>query len=176
MARTRRKPRLCWARSAPRSRRNTRTPTPARRKRPPSSAHRSPGAAAARFCPDLMIRAFFVEFIFPVLLFLVIRSLLGNFLSRYRNPPPSPFAGRAIGAGRGRIEEGSRLRHLCLDRDQPDPHRQWPSRPLLLEGVQRPLPEGVKSAAPAPSGVRYGSGNWAGFVSGHGFSRAATHR
>jgi len=29
-----------------------------------------------------MIRAFFVEFVFPILLFLVIRSLLGNFLSR----------------------------------------------------------------------------------------------
>ena len=36
-----------------------------------------------------MIRAFFVEFVFPILLFLVIRSLLGNFLARYRNPPAS---------------------------------------------------------------------------------------
>jgi YHS domain-containing protein len=34
-----------------------------------------------------MIRAFFVELVFPILLFLVIRSLLGNFISRYRNPP-----------------------------------------------------------------------------------------
>jgi len=36
-----------------------------------------------------MIRAFFVEFVFPLLLFLFIRSLLGNFLSRYRNPRAS---------------------------------------------------------------------------------------
>jgi len=34
-----------------------------------------------------MIRAFFVEFVFPLLLFLVIRSLLGNFLNRFRRPP-----------------------------------------------------------------------------------------
>jgi YHS domain-containing protein len=34
-----------------------------------------------------MIRAFFVEFIFPLLLFLFVRSLLGNFISRYRTPP-----------------------------------------------------------------------------------------
>jgi YHS domain-containing protein len=34
-----------------------------------------------------MIRAFFVEFVFPILLFLVVRSLFGNFLSRYRQPP-----------------------------------------------------------------------------------------
>ncbi len=33
-----------------------------------------------------MIRAFFVEFVFPLLLFLVVRSLLGNFLTRFRNP------------------------------------------------------------------------------------------
>jgi YHS domain-containing protein len=41
-----------------------------------------------------MIRAFFVEFIFPLLLFLFIRSLLGNFISRYRTPPAprQPFA------------------------------------------------------------------------------------
>jgi YHS domain-containing protein len=36
-----------------------------------------------------MIRAFFVDFVFPILLFLVLRSLLGNFLSRYRQPPVS---------------------------------------------------------------------------------------
>jgi len=36
-----------------------------------------------------MIRAFFVDFVFPILLFLVLRSLLGNFLSRYRQPPAS---------------------------------------------------------------------------------------
>ena len=40
-----------------------------------------------------MIRAFFVEFVFPILLFLVIRSLLGNFLTRHRNPPASRSQG-----------------------------------------------------------------------------------
>jgi YHS domain-containing protein len=34
-----------------------------------------------------MIRAFFVEFVFPILLFLFVRSLLGNFITRFRNPP-----------------------------------------------------------------------------------------
>ena len=47
-----------------------------------------------------MIRAFFVEFVFPILLFLVIRSLLGNFLSRYRNPPaPRPQGMPSVQAG-----------------------------------------------------------------------------
>jgi len=36
-----------------------------------------------------MIRAFFEDVVFPILLFLVLRSLLGNFLSRYRQPPVS---------------------------------------------------------------------------------------
>jgi YHS domain-containing protein len=34
-----------------------------------------------------MIRAFFVELVFPILLFLFVRSLLGNFITRFRNPP-----------------------------------------------------------------------------------------
>jgi len=34
-----------------------------------------------------MIRAFFVEFVFPILLFLFVRSLLGNFITRFRTPP-----------------------------------------------------------------------------------------
>ena len=34
-----------------------------------------------------MIRAFFVEFVFPILLLLFVRSLLGNFITRFRNPP-----------------------------------------------------------------------------------------
>ena len=47
-----------------------------------------------------MIRAFFVEFVFPVLLFLVIRSLLGNFLSRHRNQPaPRPPEVPSVQAG-----------------------------------------------------------------------------
>lgn len=47
-----------------------------------------------------MIRAFFVEFVFPILLFLVIRSLLGNFFSRYRNPSRSrPPAAPVVQAG-----------------------------------------------------------------------------
>jgi len=33
-----------------------------------------------------MIRAFFVEFVFPLLLILIIRSLVGNFLTRFRQP------------------------------------------------------------------------------------------
>jgi YHS domain-containing protein len=47
-----------------------------------------------------MIRAFFVEFLFPLLLFLVVRSLLGNFLSRFRNPSaPRPRGTPAVQAG-----------------------------------------------------------------------------
>ena len=46
-----------------------------------------------------MIRAFFVEFVFPLLLFLFIRSLLRNFMAssrrasaRRNEPPPAPPA------------------------------------------------------------------------------------
>lgn len=47
-----------------------------------------------------MIRAFFVEFVFPLLLFLVIRSLLGNLLARFRKPPaPQPRAVPSVQAG-----------------------------------------------------------------------------
>ena len=49
-----------------------------------------------------MIRAFFVEFVFPLLLFLLVRSLLRSFLSSYRSvaarraapqPPVGPTGG-----------------------------------------------------------------------------------
>jgi len=47
-----------------------------------------------------MIRAFFVEFLFPLLLFLLIRSLLGNFLSRFRRPvAPRPRSAPSVQAG-----------------------------------------------------------------------------
>jgi len=47
-----------------------------------------------------MIRAFFVEFVFPLLLFLVIRSLLGNLLTRFRKPPaPRPQGVPFVQAG-----------------------------------------------------------------------------
>jgi len=47
-----------------------------------------------------MIRAFFVEFVFPLLLFLIIRSLLGNFLARFRKPPVTrPAAAPTVQAG-----------------------------------------------------------------------------
>jgi YHS domain-containing protein len=47
-----------------------------------------------------MIRAFFVEFVLPLLLFLLLRSLLGNFLSRFRQPPASrPQAVPTVQAG-----------------------------------------------------------------------------
>jgi YHS domain-containing protein len=47
-----------------------------------------------------MIRAFFVEFVFPLLLFLVIRSLLGSFLSRFRHPSaPRPQSVPSVQAG-----------------------------------------------------------------------------
>jgi len=47
-----------------------------------------------------MIRAFFVEFVFPILLFLVIRSLAGNFLSQFRHPPARrPPAAPPVQAG-----------------------------------------------------------------------------
>jgi YHS domain-containing protein len=37
-----------------------------------------------------MIRSFFVEFVFPVLLFLVLRSLIGNFSQAQRQPRSVP--------------------------------------------------------------------------------------
>ena len=37
-----------------------------------------------------MIRAFFVEFLFPLLLFLILRSLVSNFLSRSRRSGAAP--------------------------------------------------------------------------------------
>ncbi|MFY9726199.1 MAG: hypothetical protein WB579_22790 [Bryobacteraceae bacterium] len=47
-----------------------------------------------------MIRAFFVEFLFPLLLILVVRSLLGNFLSRFRNQSAARTRGApAVQAG-----------------------------------------------------------------------------
>ena len=69
-------------------------------------------------------------------------------------PAGEPAAECANGSGRGRIEEGPGVWHLCLDRDQPDTHRQRPGCILLLEGVQRPVPEGVTNAAvPSPGCV-----------------------
>lgn len=41
-----------------------------------------------------MIRAFFVEFLFPLLLFIFARSLLRNFLEGFRGRPTAPSAGR----------------------------------------------------------------------------------
>lgn len=47
-------------------------------------------------CPDSMIRSFFIDFILPLLLLLIVRSILGNLFKRGRNvtaprqPEPSP--------------------------------------------------------------------------------------
>jgi len=45
-----------------------------------------------------MIRAFFVEFVFPLLLFLFLRSVVRNLIQGYRGrvqPQPQPFARQA---------------------------------------------------------------------------------
>lgn len=44
--------------------------------------------------PQPMIRAFFVEFLFPLLLFILARSLLRNFLEGFRGRPAARTSGR----------------------------------------------------------------------------------
>lgn len=53
-----------------------------------------------------MIRAFIVEFIFPLVLFLIIRALLKNFFASFR-PPQRSQAGTA---GRPPIQAGGELK------------------------------------------------------------------
>lgn len=64
-------------------------------------------------CPDSMIRSFFIDFILPLLLFLIVRSILGSLFKRGREvaqrrdePPASmelkkdPVCGTYVSPGR----------------------------------------------------------------------------
>jgi YHS domain-containing protein len=53
-------------------------------------------SGAGEYLPRLMIRAFFVEFVFPLLLFLFLRSVIRNVLQGFRGKAqPQPAARRA---------------------------------------------------------------------------------